>query len=241
MEVAWPSSLADPFPGQFVMVRVRESTDPLWRRPFGINDFTRGRGGRRAFMLYQVVGPTTRDMARAAKGESIDLLGPFGRGFDTGGDEHWLVAGGRGIAPLFFLARRLAEDGRALRAMVGGCTAGHVLQWKELGRITGSVKVATEDGSLGRKGMVTDLLEGGLRRLSARRRSRLVVSACGPEGMLRRVGNLAEEFGVQARLALDTLMACGQGYCQGCTVRTRWGYSLCCREGPVYEAGDLQW
>ena len=104
-----------------------------------------------------------------------------------------------------------------------------------------TVHVATEDGSLGRRGMVTDLLAAGLRRLSAGRRRDVVVAACGPEGMLRHVGSLAEEFGVRARLSLDTLMACGQGYCQGCTVRTRTGYSLCCREGPVYEAERLKW
>lgn len=241
MEITWPSSLPDPLPGQFVMVRTRESTDPLWRRPFGINDFTTGRGASRAFLLYQVVGPTTGDMARAGKGTSLDLLGPFGGGFATGGSEHWLVAGGRGVAPLFFLSRRLAEEGRVQRVMVGGCTRSHVLQSEELGRLAGSVKVATEDGSLGRRGMVTDLLAAGLRRLSAARRGGITVSACGPEAMLRRVGTLAEEYGVKAYLSLDTLMACGQGYCQGCTVKTRSGYSLCCREGPVYEAGDIRW
>jgi dihydroorotate dehydrogenase electron transfer subunit len=241
MEIEWPASLAEPSPGQFVMVRTRNSTVPLWRRPFGINDFTKSRGLSRAFLLYQVVGPTTRDMGGTEKGQMLDLLGPFGRGFDTDGQEHWLVAGGRGIAPLFFLARRLVDEDKVLRVMIGGCTKSHVLQAEELRRMGSPVELATEDGSLGRKGMVTDILEIGLRRISTARRGRIVVSACGPDAMLRRVGSLADEFGVRARLSLDTLMACGQGYCQGCTVKTRSGYSLCCCEGPVFEARELQW
>ena len=239
MEMAWPGSFPDPLPGQFVMVRTRNSTAPLWRRPFGINDFT-GRGAsRRVFLLYQVVGPTTRDLAETKRGGRLDLLGPFGSGFNTAGGEHWLVAGGRGVAPLFFLARRIVEAGNAPKVMIGGCTGSHVLQAEDFRAMTVPVQVATEDGSLGRKGLVTDILTGDLRRLSKKRRKQIVVSACGPEAMLRRVGGLAEEFGVAANLSLDTLMACGQGYCQGCTVETRSGYSLCCREGPVFESREL--
>lgn len=241
MEVAWPGSFPDPLPGQFVMVRTRSTTAPLWRRPFGINDFS-GRGSsRRVFLLYQVVGPTTRDMAERKRGEKLDLLGPFGSGFDVEGGEHWLVAGGRGVAPLFYLARRIVEAGGTPRVMVGGCSASHVLQADDLRALSATVQVATEDGSLGRKGLVTDVLAGSLGRISAARRRKIVLSACGPEGMLRRVGALAKRFGVAAHLSLDTLMACGQGYCQGCTVTTRSGYSLCCRDGPVFEARDLEW
>ena len=125
--------------------------------------------------------------------------------------------------------------------MIGGCTASHVMQVEELREIGCPTEVATEDGSLGRRGMVTDLLAGGLEGISDERRKDIVVSACGPEGMLRRVGGLASEYAVAARLSLDTLMACGQGYCQGCTVKTRSGYSLCCREGPVFDAEALTW
>jgi dihydroorotate dehydrogenase electron transfer subunit len=241
MEVAWPGTFPDPLPGQFVMVRTRSSTAPLWRRPFGINDFTGHGSSCKAFLLYQVVGPTTRDMAETKRGEGLDLLGPFGSGFDTEGGEHWLVAGGRGVAPLFFLARRIVEEGGAPRVMVGGCTESHVLQADDFRAMSVAVQVATEDGTLGRKGLVTDILATSLRRLSRARRKKIVLSACGPEAMLRRVGGLADEFGVAANLSLDTLMACGQGYCQGCTVKTRSGYRLCCRQGPVFESRELGW
>ena len=240
MEVSWPRSLDDPLPGQFVMVRARSSTDPLWRRPFGVHDFRRGRQESSASLLYQVVGPTTGDLSLKEPGESVDLLGPLGRGFSPGGAEHWLVAGGRGIAPLYFFARTL--KGRApLRVLAGGCTAGHLPRTGDLEKSGISVAVATEDGSRGRRGLVTDLLEGALKRLGTARRKKLVITACGPEGMLKAVSLLARRHGAKAQFSLDTLMACGQGYCQGCTVTTNRGYELCCREGPVFSSEELVW
>jgi dihydroorotate dehydrogenase electron transfer subunit len=241
MEIEWPSPLPDPVPGQFVMVKTRESTDPLWRRPFGVHDFQRRRAGSTARLLYQVVGPTTKDLAARKPGEALDLVGPLGSGFELEAREHWLVAGGRGMAPLYFLARRLRRRGSVQRVFVGGRSADHVLMTRELKRLGISCEVATEDGSLGRRGLVTDLVERSLKRLSPRRREGIVISACGPEGMLRRIGEGADTWGARAQVSLDTLMACGQGYCQGCTVTTRDGYRLCCREGPVFDARELVW
>jgi len=241
MEVEWPAALADPQPGQFVMVRTRTATEPLWRRPFGVHDFRQGRGVRVAEILYQVVGPTTRDLADRRPGEAIDLVGPLGKGFSLEGEEHLLVAGGRGIAPLFFLARRLKRGRRDVRVLIGGATAGHVLKVKEMEGMGFPVETATVDGSLGKKGLITALLAKRLRSLSAGRRSGLVVAACGPEPMLKAVGELAARAGVPAQLSLDTLMACGQGYCQGCTVSTGSGYRLCCQDGPVFSNRELSW
>ncbi len=240
MEIRWPGSFAEPHPGQFVMVRAGESTDPLWRRPLGVHDFRR-RGGASAFLLFQVVGPTTRALAAVKPGGGIDLLGPFGRGFPADDGEHWLVAGGRGVAPLYYFARVLKDLGRQARVLIGGCTAGHVIGAREMERMGHRVETSTEDGSLGRRGLVTDLLGRGLARLSPGRRRRIVVSACGPEGMLRAVQRLARQAGAASRLSLDTLMACGQGYCQGCTIQTRRGRRLCCRDGPVFDGSEVAW
>jgi dihydroorotate dehydrogenase electron transfer subunit len=241
MKIDWPRSFADPLPGQFVMVREGASTDPLWRRPLGVHDFRSGRAGAWISLLFQVVGPTTRDLAKKETGEKIDALGPFGRPFSPEGEEHWLVAGGRGVAPLYFFARSLQQTGKPVRVMIGGCTAGHVLKVRELEKMGLRTEVATEDGSRGRKGLVTELLALRLQRISLPRRKRIVLTACGPEGMMRAVARLAVRFETQAQLSLDTLMACGQGYCQGCSVSTRSGYQLCCREGPVFDARELLW
>lgn len=241
LELEWPADFDVPLPGQFVMVKARPGTDPLWRRPFAVHDFRRGRGGATLSILFQVVGPSTKVLAEEKKDEAVDILGPFGRGFHLAGTEHWLVAGGRGVAPLFFLARSLKGEGKTVRIIVGGASKGHVLRVKELEAMGHRTEVVTEDGSLGKKGLVTGILEKALKRLSLPRRKRIVISACGPEGMLEAVGAIARRGKAEARLSLDTLMACGQGLCQGCTVKTKSGYSLCCRQGPVYHSGDIVW
>ena len=241
LELEWPSGLPDPLPGQFVMARTREGTDPLWRRPFGVHDFRRSRGRAALSLLFQVVGPTTRDLAGLGRGDEIDLLGPYGRGFAVEAGEHWLVAGGRGLAPLFYLARIVRGMSIPCRVMIGGRSAGHVLRATDLERLGCRVDVATDDGSRGRRGLVTTILERELKRLSPRRRSGLLISACGPHGMLKAVAALAERHGVAARVSVDPLMACGRGLCLGCTVPAREGYRLACQHGPVFDARELAW
>ncbi|HWR98800.1 MAG TPA: dihydroorotate dehydrogenase electron transfer subunit [Candidatus Methanoperedens sp.] len=241
LELRWPAGEPDPLPGQFVMVRTREGTDPLWRRPFGVHDFRGGRGGAVLSLLFQVVGPTTRDLAGCAKGDSLDVLGPHGRGFSLAAREHWLVAGGRGLAPLFYLARLARRAGLRCRAFVGGREAGHVLRVRDLERLGCEVEVSTDDGSLGRRGKVTDLLGRDLARASQRRRAGILVSACGPQGMLATVAGIAAAQKVAAKVSVDPLMACGRGLCLGCTVRARQGYRLACQHGPVFDAADLSW
>jgi dihydroorotate dehydrogenase electron transfer subunit len=241
LELGWPLAEPDPLPGQFVMVRTREGTDPLWRRPLGVHDFRRGRGGAVLSLLFQVVGPTTRDLAGCSRGEPIDVLGPHGRGFSLDAREHWLVAGGRGLAPLFYLARLVRRAGQPCRVLVGGREAGHVLRVRDLERLGCRVEVSTDDGSLGRHGKVTDLLASALARAPARRRAGILVAACGPHAMLAAVARLCGEQRVAAKVSVDPLMACGRGLCLGCAVRAGEGYQLACQHGPVFDAAQLSW
>jgi len=241
LELRWPAGMAAPLPGQFVMVRTREGTDPPWRRPFGVHDFRRVRGEHVLSLLFQVVGPTTRDMASLQAGSMLDLLGPHGRGFRLEASEHWLVSGGRGVAPLFFAARALNGRGAPCRAFLGGRSAGHVLRERELERLGCRVETATDDGSSGHRGLVTDLVERALARLSARRLASIVLLACGPHGMLKAVAGIAARRGVQAQVSVDPLMACGRGLCLGCTVQAHDGYRLACQHGPVFNSRDLAW
>jgi dihydroorotate dehydrogenase electron transfer subunit len=223
LELVWPAGLVEPLPGQFVMVRTREGTDPLWRRPLGVHDFRRIGGSGVLSLLFQVVGPTTRDLSGLGPGAALDLLGPHGRGFRLEAAEHWLVGGGRGLAPLFFLARVLRRRGVPCRVYLGGRSAAHVLRGHDLERLGCTVETATDDGSRGRRGPVTDLVVRALGRASARRRSTVLLSACGPHGMLRAVARIAAERGVAAQVSVDPLMACGRGLCLGCTVPAREG------------------
>ncbi|MHB8836661.1 MAG: dihydroorotate dehydrogenase electron transfer subunit [Candidatus Methylomirabilia bacterium] len=242
LDLEWPVGMAAPLPGQFVMVRTREGTDPLWRRPFGVHDFRRVRGAGILSLLFQVVGPTTRDLSSLAPGATLDLLGPHGRGFKLDAAEQWLVSGGRGVAPLLYAARILHRRGVSCRALLGGRSAGHVLCERELSRLGCRVEVATDDGSRGRRGLVTDLLDRDLARLTARRRAGVTLLACGPHGMLKAVAGIAAGRGVAAQVSVDPLMACGRGLCLGCSVSARaGGYRLACQHGPVFDARELNW
>lgn len=241
LDLAWPRGLPDPQPGQFVMVRTREGTDPLWRRPLGVHDFRRLRGGAALSLLFQVVGPTTRELSGLGPGGSLDLLGPHGRGFKLGGREHWLVAGGRGLAPLFYAARVLRRGGLPCRVFVGGRSAAHVLRTRDLERLGCRVEMATDDGSVGRRGPVTELLARALARTGPRRRHAILLSGCGPHGMLQALAGIARSSRVEAQVSVDPLMACGQGLCLGCSVPARGGYRLACQHGPVFDTRDLVW
>ena len=241
LELDWPPGLPDPLPGQFVMVRTREGTDPLWRRPLGVHDFRRRGAAAVLSLLFQVVGPTTRDLAGCAKGSTVDVLGPQGRGFPLEAGEHWLVAGGRGLAPLFYLARLARRRRTPCRVLIGGREAAHVLRAGDFERLGCEVETATDDGSLGHRGLVTDLLQRGLARASVGRRAGILVSACGPHRMLATVARIAAAHAVAARVSVDPLMACGRGLCLGCTVRAGDGYRLACQHGPVFDAAELSW
>jgi len=241
LELEWPDGLAQPLPGQFVMVRTREGTDPLWRRPLGVHDFRRVRGAGVLSLLFQVVGPTTRDLSGLAPGSTLDLLGPHGRGFKLDAAEQWLVSGGRGVAPLFFVARMLHRTGVPCRVFLGGRSAGHILCERELLRLGCRVEVATDDGSRGHRGLVTVLLDRALDRLSERRRTGVMLLACGPHGMLKATAGIAAAKGVAAQVSVDPLMACGRGLCLGCTVQASGGYRLACQHGPVFNARELNW
>jgi dihydroorotate dehydrogenase electron transfer subunit len=242
LDLDWPDGAGAPQAGQFVMVRTRETTDPLWRRPLGVHDFRAEKGSAAVLsLLYEVVGPTTRDLASLGPGATLDLLGPFGRGFSGAAGEHWMVAGGRGVAPLFYFARLVRGRGRACRLFIGGRSRRDVLRVEDFEALGCRVEVATDDGSRGHGGMVTQLLDRACEGLDDALRADLLLAACGPMGMLRAVAAIAGRRGVAAQVSIDPLMACGHGLCLGCSVRGREGYRLACQHGPVFRVEDLSW
>ena len=174
------------------------------------------------------------------QGDLVDVLGPHGRGFALDAREHWLVSGGRGLAPLFYLARLARRAGLPCRAFLGGRAAGHVLRAPDLERLGCAVEVATDDGSRGRRGLVTELLARGLARAgraTARRHPGLGLRAARDARARWRAS--ARGHGVAAKVSVDPLMACGRGLCLGCTVPAGDGYRLACQHGPVFDAGEL--
>jgi len=229
-------------PGQFVHIRCAPpgQWDPLLRRPLSLHRIDRRRG--EIELLFRVVGRGTAFLAGLAAGEEVDLIGPLGRGFPTNlapGETAVLVAGGIGVAPLVALAEELAEKRVPAVAVVGARTAAGLVAVDTLGKAASEVLTATDDGSAGHRGFVTEVLAGLLDRMP-----RPVVYACGPEPMLRRVQAMLGDGGRPRRgyLSLETRMACGVGACLGCAVRQAGpgtGYYHACHDGPVFAAGEV--
>jgi dihydroorotate dehydrogenase electron transfer subunit len=219
-------------PGQFVMVRCGEGPDPLLRRPFSIHG-TDDPGG--VALLFETVGKGTAWLAERTPGDPVDLIGPLGNGFRIGPDcrEILLVAGGIGIAPLAFLAEAAARMGKRVSLLQGARTASLLCPRHRLPPDAAVVPI-TDDGSGGRKGVVTGLLAEYAARADQ-------VFACGPPAMYRAMADLECLKGKPVQLSLEERMACGLGACFGCTVRTRGGPRQVCHDGPVFEMADVFW
>ena len=237
-----PLLVAAARPGQFVHVRVTEACDPLLRRPFSVMRTEAATG--LVDVLFQVVGRGTEALGQVVEGQTLDLLGPLGTPFllPTGGSVV-LVAGGVGVAPLVFLAEALAESPTdyGLTGLFGARTESLLCCWLELAARCSEFEAVTEDGSLGRSGLVTEALA---ERLSTAPHPPTVY-ACGPLPMLAEVARLCEAAGAPAWVSLERWMGCGVGACLGCVVPARragWPrYVRVCHEGPVFAAQDLDW
>ena len=226
-------------PGQFVMIRVRPGLDPLLRRPFSICGTERD-----SFLVYyRVVGQGTSILKEARHGETLSVLGPLGTGFEFAADRGnpVLVGGGIGVAPLLFLAQRLKK--KAL-FMMGFASAGEI---PAVPRVKGAgleVSIATEDGSRGHHGFVTDLLENFLSGTGAAKKTP-VLFTCGPKAMMKKVADISSLHGIQCQFSLEASMGCGVGACMGCAIRaagssTR-AYVHVCKDGPVFRAETIDW
>ncbi len=212
-------------PGQFIMVRCGEET--VLRRPFS---FHRVEGNRFA-LLFNVVGTGTAWLAQRQPGEELDVLGPLGNGFSLPevARHVLLVAGGIGVAPLYFLAEEALGQGREVTFLYG--TSGD-------GRCplpAGVTEVAaTEDGSTGHHGMITELVAEHLPLAD-------FVAACGPLAMFHTLAVMPQLRQKPVQVSIETRMGCGFGVCYGCTIRTRRGLKQVCTDGPVFELSEVLW
>ena len=232
-------------PGQFVMLSpgVRtavERTDPLLPRPMAVYRETRGNGAPRIEILFKRHGRGTALLADAAPGQRIRVVGPLGRGFPLGavGERALLVAGGTGIASVYELAARLRAAGHAdVTVLLGARVALDLMAEADFESLGVTLRIATEDGSRGTRGLVTALLEEALDADAAAR-----VYACGPTPMMRRAAEIAAERSVPCSVSLENPMACGFGVCLGCAAPLAGGgFALVCRDGPVFDAVDIDW
>jgi len=230
-------------PGQFVMVRPPKFSEPLLPRPFSIHRVQ----GDQVELLFKVVGQGTRQLADLKKGDLLEVRGPLGQGFNFNINQTpILVAGGIGVAPLLFLAETWRHSQKknpkwSFKLFIGARNKAELLYLKEFEQAGAEVFAATEDGSYGRKGLVTQLLTKTIKRPSPNP----TLFVCGPNPMLKTVRNWAVQKGIPCQLSLETHMACGLGACLGCVVARKEGsgfsYVKVCQEGPVFEAREVFW
>ena len=232
--------------GQFAQIRVPGDAVFL-PRPFSFL----AAGDDRCAFLSRAIGPGTRALAGLVEGTELELLGPLGRGFDlaaAAAGEVILVGGGVGVPPLVHAAAELAPlTGTAL---IGAARGELLLCEEEFARLGWRVLAATDDGSCGHHGFMTELLEQTLAAAPGRGAQAATVLACGPHPMLHRCAELAAATGAACQVALEEPMACGFGVCLGCAIRVHSrnpddppgpAYALVCRDGPVFPADQVLW
>ena len=228
-------------PGHFVNVFASATIESILRKSFSI--FQADTHSGIIALLYQIRGATTIGMSRKLPGDLLDLAGPLGgKVFRPPVDRdvtHIMVGGGYGVPPLVFLASRIiAEDpGAKIKFLVGARSRDLILCEAELAGLGVTSHMATEDGSHGIMGRVTDLFETILAT-----GDKLQVYTFGPTGMMRAVSQMCIEAGVACQVSLEVPMPCGIGVCMGCVVDTRDARRVrACTDGPVFEAEDVQW
>ncbi|HEY54910.1 MAG TPA: dihydroorotate dehydrogenase electron transfer subunit [Dehalococcoidia bacterium] len=214
--------------GQFVMVRCGEEPEYPLRRPFSIHQ----RQGGKIALLFNIVGKGTQWLAQRQPGDELDLLGPLGNGFTINPKARHLLllAGGIGIAPLVSLADEALKRELSVTLLYGTPSAAQL--YPHLPKV--KIVTATEDGSAGKKGMITDLLPDFISGADQ-------IFACGPLPMYRAMAAMPELSNKPVQVSLEVRMGCGQGICYGCTVKTRNGLKQVCQHGPVFELNDILW
>lgn len=232
-------------PGHFVALAVGgDSSAMLLRRAFSIYRVREGGVyGGTVEIVFAVHGPGTAWLADRRAHDTVDVVGPLGRPFALPKEPVpcTLVAGGYGSAPLFALAERLHERGCPVHVVLGAATESRLFGVLEAKRSAQSVTVTTEDGSLGQRGRVTDVLPALLTRTRTD-----VVYACGPMGMLRAVARTAEQHGAHSQCAVEEAMACGVGVCMTCVLPVAGDDGITrmvrsCVEGPVFRGERVRW
>lgn len=239
-------------PGQFVMLRVTEAGEPLLGRAMAI--YRTGRRGRRTTIdiLYRCVGRGTALLAEAAPGRKLWVLGPLGGSFALPGKgaRPIIVGGGTGIASLHLLGQLLCRRRFAdIDVLIGARTKAQLLCRKDFRDLGARIRVATDDGSAGFEGTVTDLLA----TLVKKERPFDMAYVCGPTPMMEAAWRVCERAGIACRVSLEGPMACGFGVCLGCAVPSRVDdpaapvrtprdrMKLVCMDGPVFDAATLAW
>jgi dihydroorotate dehydrogenase electron transfer subunit len=251
MRLHSPQIVRNAHSGQFVMMRVRDGTDPLLRRPFSFGRIYPQDGDFE--ILYRVIGRGTWFMSQLSPGAVVNLIGPLGNGFELPIEKSAplaVIAGGIGIAPLLELMAEVVSDcggngEENLQLFYGARTKDELLP-EEFVKMPGiEVRYATEDGSFGHRGRVTQLFEEFMAQCIYKP---IEIYSCGPLAMQHRVAGWAISNDTLAQLSMESLMACGIGACLGCALPAftpedpdAERFVHVCYDGPIFSAGSIKW
>jgi dihydroorotate dehydrogenase electron transfer subunit len=253
-------------PGQFVMLKINETNDPLMRRPFSIFRCDNSAKGKATLsIIYRVVGRGTRRMTGLMPGARVSLLGPLGNGFQVNQDKkaHVLLAGGIGSAALFMqgqaISRLVKQNGWQLYILLGTATSKDLLLTREYKSLGGKLLLSSDDGTVGRKGFVTDMLTAAIDDGTVS--PDCAVYACGPEPMYKPLAEICRDRAIPAQVSMERHMMCGFGGCFVCVCKVNkekvlqhrdighthmqfnpadgTGYALACKDGPVFDIQEV--
>jgi dihydroorotate dehydrogenase electron transfer subunit len=224
-----------PSPGQFYMIEVCDTCDPLLKRPFSYIRKTR----ESIQFVYAVKGKGTSLMKDFKRGKVINMVGPLGNGYPAPGDNYipLLIAGGIGMASLFPLVESLRTKSFLI---YGARTRDELVMMDELEKSGAETITCTDDCSFGKEGLVTDILEDFLASHPAAATPYLIY-ACGPKPMLKALAKIAGKRNIRGYVSLEENMACGFSACLGCAVKTKLGYQRVCKEGPIFPIEAIGW
>lgn len=222
-------------PGQFAHIFCGGGVYSITRRPLSISSVS----ADEVSFLFQIKGEGTRWLANRTAGDRIDIIGPIGHGFQLPDEgEVVLVAGGIGLAPLILLGQVAFKKGLSVVLLFGARNKQSIYGLEELTEGGAAIKLATEDGSIGEKGLVTGLLEKHI--LSSRPEG---IFTCGPKPMLEAVAKIGRQNNIPVQVSLEERMACGVGACRGCSVVVKnengKGYQNVCSQGPVFKGEEV--
>ena len=245
-------------PGQFIMLRLSGFNDPLLGRPLALYDVVLSSAGEPTGIevVYLVLGKMTHKLGAFMPGQTLDLWGPLGNGFQPRETDHLImVAGGIGQTPMlalaqeylgrrtYGLARKQAKPPNRVTLCYGARTSDYLAGVSDFERAGVDVRISTDDGSAGHHGLVTEPLKQVLAESNSGMRH---VVCCGPERMMEAVSEICAHAGVSCEVSLETPMACGIGICFSCVAKIRdensdWDYRRTCVEGPVFNASQVVW
>jgi dihydroorotate dehydrogenase electron transfer subunit len=243
-----PTIAKDVKPGQFVHIKISSPYLLTLRRPFSIFDAK----NKIISIVYKVVGDGTRIMSELKEGDKLDVIGPLGNGFPEIKKDIFpvLIAGGYGAAALYLVAKRAISKGIMF---TGAASFKDLLCLKDFSKLGWKVVAATEDGSYGKRGLVTDSLQEwpGIAAKKSLFGKEPQFFVCGPIGMLKNVSAIAAQYHIKAWISMDKHMGCGIGVCLACVQKIKsstsssespqWRWARVCKEGPVFSSEEIEW